>query len=519
MADSAIAITAGSGTNVETRTVDGDHRQVIVIGDETTNSAIAPVTLANGLLVDVSRVQGNVTVIDGGGTLSIDDGAGSVTIDAPVGTPAFVRLSDGSAAITTLPVSIASVPSHAVTNAGTFATQVDGAALTALQLIDNLVLAEDAVHGSGDPGVQLLAVRQNSQVDFGADGDYVPLSVDDNGGVRVSIVAGAGTGGTAIVDDATFTAAVTSFTPVGGIVTADSVDSGDGGAFAMLANRQQKVTLYNSAGAELSVGGGTQYVEDVAHASGDTGTMALAVRRDANTSLVGTDGDYAPLQVNDIGGLKTTLVGTNSISVGNEVDVNVLNNSAVDYVAVRITDGSAFPTVGVDYTHDTALGTITAVAGPMSLGRASTATPTAVSADDDGVALWATRNGALVTVPAASVVGGATPGKLVSAASTNATNIKNAAGKLLMLTASNVNAAARYLKVYNTSGAPTVGTDVPVGTFIIPGNTAGAGTNIPIPATGINLSTGISIALTTEATDAGTTGVAANEIVVNYAYI
>lgn len=36
------------------------------------------------------------------------------------------------------------VGSHAVTNAGTFATQVDGAALTALQLIDDPVLTDDA---------------------------------------------------------------------------------------------------------------------------------------------------------------------------------------------------------------------------------------------------------------------------------------------------------------------------------------------------------------------------------------
>ena len=44
----------------------------------------------------------------------------------------------------TVPVSLASVPSHAVTNAGTFATQVDGAALTALQLIDDPVVATGA---------------------------------------------------------------------------------------------------------------------------------------------------------------------------------------------------------------------------------------------------------------------------------------------------------------------------------------------------------------------------------------
>ena len=70
------------------------------------------------------------------------------------------------------------VASHAVTNAGTFAVQVDGSALTALQLIDNLVLAEDAVHATADPGVQALAVRKATPANLsGADGDYEPLQV------------------------------------------------------------------------------------------------------------------------------------------------------------------------------------------------------------------------------------------------------------------------------------------------------------------------------------------------------
>ena len=53
----------------------------------------------------------------------VTDNSGSLTVDAPVGTPVFMRLSDGTTAISTLPVSLASVPSHAVTNAGTFAVQ------------------------------------------------------------------------------------------------------------------------------------------------------------------------------------------------------------------------------------------------------------------------------------------------------------------------------------------------------------------------------------------------------------
>lgn len=55
--------------------------------------------------------------------VAVTDNSGSLTVDAPVGTPVFVRLSDGTSAISTLPVSLASVPSHAVTNAGTFAVQ------------------------------------------------------------------------------------------------------------------------------------------------------------------------------------------------------------------------------------------------------------------------------------------------------------------------------------------------------------------------------------------------------------
>jgi ABC-type transporter Mla subunit MlaD len=113
----------------------------------------------------------------------------------------------------------------------------------------------------------------------------------------------------------------------------------------------------------------------------------------------------------------------------------------------------------------------------------------------------------------------ATPYHLVSAASTNATSLKNAAGVVYGIQCSNVNAAARYLKLYNKASAPTVGTDTPVKTLIIPGNAAGAGTNIPISVRGINFSTGIAFALTTEATDAGTTAVAASEIVVNIDYI
>jgi hypothetical protein len=50
-------------------------------------------------------------------------------------------------------------------------------------------------------------------------------------------------------------------------------------------------------------GGGVQYIEDNPHDASVTGTMTLAVRSDALNALVGTTGDYTPLQVNASGAL------------------------------------------------------------------------------------------------------------------------------------------------------------------------------------------------------------------------
>lgn len=424
------------------------------------------------------RVDGSAVtqpVSDGGGTLSVDDAGGTLTVDAPVGTPVFVRLSDGAAAISTLPVSLATVPSHAVTNAGTFAVQESGSALTALQLIDNIVAVEDAAASGGESGVPVLAVRRDSassgvsadgdfanlsvdangalrvtgggggtqyaedtahasgdtgtlalavrrdtaasgtsadgdygtlntdasgrlwvnasgaaipitdnsgsisvddnggaltvdnggtfavQVDgaaltslqllddtvfaedvaaqagdkgiqvlavrrdantslVGADNDYAPLQVDASGSLKVAITAGAGSGGTSIADDAAFTPASTSITPVGGTYrsTLDAVDDGDAGAFAMTANRAMHVNLRDASGNELSAG--AQYAEDAAHASGDLGTMSLAVRKDTAASTAGADGDYQPLITNSAGKLwvdasgQTLTVGSHAVT-------------------------------------------------------------------------------------------------------------------------------------------------------------------------------------------------------------
>ncbi len=125
--------------------------------------------------------------------------------------------------------------------------------------------------------------------------------------------------------------------------------------------------------------------------------------------------------------------------------------------------------------------------------------------------------GASVT-PIPHTAGGLTPSKLISAASTNATSVKASAGQVYTILATNLNAAVRYLKLYNKASSPTVGTDTPVMTLAIPGNTAGAGFVLDTGGMGIAFATGIALALTTGVADSDNTGVAANEIVITLLY-
>lgn len=95
-----------------------------------------------------------------------------------------------------------------------------------------------------------------------------------------------------------------------------------------------------------------------------------------------------------------------------------------------------------------------------------------------------------------------------SAASTNATSTKASAGTVWSVVVSNINAAARYLKLYNKATAPTVGTDTPV--IVIP-VAAGQVVQIDGGSNGIRFATGIAWALTAGAADSDTAAVSANE--------
>lgn len=130
--DIVLSAAVGTGATVAADEIASKYypRSKLIHGADGVNAG--DVSLANGFPVQPATSttwavtqSGSWTVTGAGGTFPVTDSGSSLTVDAPVGTPVFVRLSDGSAAIATLPVSVASIPSHAVTNAGTFAVQAE----------------------------------------------------------------------------------------------------------------------------------------------------------------------------------------------------------------------------------------------------------------------------------------------------------------------------------------------------------------------------------------------------------
>jgi len=96
----------------------------------------------------------------------------------------------------------------------------------------------------------------------------------------------------------------------------------------------------------------------------------------------------------------------------------------------------------------------------------------------------------------------------IAAASVNATVIKASPGFLTSIYASNSNAAARYLKLYDKATAPVVGTDVPVCTILVP-----PGLSIAQDmSSGYKFVNGIAFAMTTGIADTDNVAVGANDM-------
>lgn len=104
------------------------------------------------------------------------------------------------------------------------------------------------------------------------------------------------------------------------------------------------------------------------------------------------------------------------------------------------------------------------------------------------------------------IPGNGTNYNLTSAAATNAAIVKSSAGTLSEISVFNPSAATVYVKLYNKSSSPTVGTDVPTVTIPV---AAGTLVSLEFGQLGKRFSSGIGITITGGAGATDTTAVAA----------
>lgn len=154
---------------------------------------------------------------------------------------------------------------------------------------------------------------------------------------------------------------------------------------------------------------------------------------------------------------------------------------------------------------------------PLPTGASTEATLAALNTKTPAVGLTV-ESGASPITPASDsyqLRSATTCSRLIlSAATTNSTNVKSATGGLKAIQGYNAKAAPVFLKLYDKATSPTVGTDIPVKTIYLPATGAFA---LDFAFKFVN---GIGYALTLGAADTDTTALVAGDILcLNIDYI
>lgn len=384
--------TRGSERALTVQIVDGSGAQVTSFGgaggtSSNYGSAFPSAGTALGYN-DGTNMQG-ARVVDldtSGGTFY---GLATNLVKRTAGTP--TELIGQAAMASSLPVVIASdQTSFPVTLASITSSVVPGTGAT------NLGKAEDAVHTTGDTGVMALGIRRDTAAaSSGTTGDYEPFSTDANGRLWTNPFPASPAAATYLpvrLTDSSGFLDTPFYTHDGALTPASTkgamamlrasaaapsnVSAGDDAVLPWgLLNGSQVVnlasggTLITGTGSSLNINctagcsGGTQYAEDAAGASGDTGTIALAQRNDTPGTLAGTSGDYATLQLDANGALRTMIMTSAGVAAN----------------------------IATDATADAAANTT----GPQLMAYGSSTAPTAMSTNGDATPLWTDLNGRL----------------------------------------------------------------------------------------------------------------------------
>lgn len=434
-------------------------------------------------------------IITGGGSSGSQYTDGDATITHPTGT---IPVYDKAGTITAVSVANPLPVSATISTAGLATSANQSTEITSLATIAALSKAEDAPHSSGDTGVPIWAVRNDTGSVFaGSDGDYIPLATDSTGALRVDLNGTISTNNSTtsvLAGNAAFTGTsedALNYNEIRISVISSHVSATDGLSIQQSEDNTNwdftdTYTIPAATGKTYSIPRQARYFR-IVYTNG--ATLQTSFRLQTIMNRLGAR--VSSQRPNDGYSNETDLEQSQSFNMGyngatwdrlRTVGTGILSTSTV------LTAGSAV--IGHVITDS---GSTTAVTGTVAVSLA-TNTPT--------IAAGTNAIGTVNLSPTAS--GGWTP--YFANAITTTVAPTSAAGKFGGYMLINLNSTPAYLQVFDTTGAVTLGSTAPTFVIPIPANATaanGLAANVEL-ANGIKITNGIKCAATTTSTGAST---------------
>lgn len=440
VAVSSVGSTVTVDTELETEDLDtgagSDVHAVIGLVYAASGGAL-PVSMAQGLPIQ----PGTSTVFP------VSDNSGSITVDAPAGTPVNVQVGDGSNTATirnlasndALNVAIVDGSGAHITSFGGGTQYQEGD--TDADVVGTALMWEDTSDtlravsaakplpvnivagggsggtshvddnafagpgsGSGTPMMGYVTTDSADSGDVGVVGMTAARAIftnvrDDagdscmdgsNNALRVSIVSGAGSGGTAITDEAAYTEASSSFTPIGGVFNdslASDPSAGQGAAVRITSDRAFHVNLRGSTGTELGTSGAPVRTDPTGTTTQPvSGTVAVSGSVTVDSELPAA----VALSSDNVSNPTAPAVGAFGLYFDGSTWDRIRGDSTDGLLVNLGANNDVSATVSGPTAHDSPV-----TGSPVLMaGTSSAAAPTSVSADGDVVRAWYLRNGA-----------------------------------------------------------------------------------------------------------------------------
>jgi hypothetical protein len=370
MADSAVPITGGSGYNVDTRTesTNSNHRQVIVIGDPSTNGGIAPVDATNGLSVTLTTalVAGTAAI----GKLAANDGVdiGDVTINNAVGAGVYIRPGTGVNLDTAnVTVATSALPSGAATAAHQVTQNTSLSDITtSVQLIDDAVYTDGtgtpskalAVAGTDGTNPQIVSVTSAGAVNIADGGNTITVdgtvAATQSGTWNITNVSGTVSLPTGASTSAKQDTIITSVQLIDDAIYADATGTPDKGIAIMGTDgtNPQLVSVTSAGLLNIADGGGNISIDDGGNTitvdgtiTANLGTIGGAATA-AKQPALGTAGTASTDVITVQGIASMTALKVDGSGVTQPVSGTITANAGTGFPAL-ITDGSAAGTAGI----------------------------------------------------------------------------------------------------------------------------------------------------------------------------